>query len=55
MSIYNYLIRKPNGEILSMETYKGKTMLIVNSASQCGFTYQYEDLQKMYKSIKIRT
>ena len=52
MSIYNYLIRKPNGEILSMETYKGKTMLIVNSASQCGFTYQYEDLQKMYKKYK---
>lgn len=52
MSIYNYLIRKPNGEVLSMETYKGKTMLIVNSASQCGFTYQYEDLQKMYKKYK---
>ena len=52
LDIYNYLIKKPNGEILSMKTYEGKTMLIVNSASQCGFTYQYEDLQKMYKKYK---
>lgn len=35
-----------------METYRGKTMLIVNSASQCRFTYQYEDLQKMYQKYK---
>lgn len=48
MSIYNYLVRKPDGEILSMESYIGKTILIVNSASQCAFTYQYEDLQKLY-------
>lgn len=54
MSIYNYLVRKPNGEILSMETYRGKTMLIVNSASQCAFTYQFEDLQKMYTKYKDR-
>ena len=49
MSIYNYLVKKPNGEILSMETYRNKVMLIVNTASQCGFTYQYEDLQKLYE------
>ncbi|OEC03664.1 glutathione peroxidase [Lysinibacillus sphaericus] len=48
MGIYNYLVKKPNGEILSMETYRGKTMLIVNTANQCDFTYQFEDLQKMY-------
>ncbi|MER1998418.1 MAG: glutathione peroxidase [Lysinibacillus sp.] len=47
MSIYNYLVRKPNEEILSMETYRGKAMLIVNTASKCAFTYQYEDLQKL--------
>ena len=52
MSIYNYLIKKPNGEILSMETYRGKAILIVNSASQCTFTYQYEDLQKLYHKYK---
>ena len=48
MSIYNYLVKKPNGEILSMETYRNQVMLIVNTASKCGFTYQYEDLQKLY-------
>lgn len=49
MSIYNYLVKKPNGEILSMETYRNKVLLIVNTASHCEFTYQYEDLQKMYE------
>lgn len=47
MSIYNYLVRKPNDEILSMQTYQGKAMLITNTASKCAFTYQYEDLQKL--------
>lgn len=49
MSIYNYLVKKPNGEILSMETYKNKIMLVVNTAAHCEFTYQYEDLQKIYE------
>jgi glutathione peroxidase len=48
MGIYNYLVQKPNGDILSMQTYKDKVMLICNTASQCQFTYQYEDLQKLY-------
>lgn len=48
MSIYNYLAKKANGDILSMQTYRGKVMLITNTASQCQFTYQYEDLQKLY-------
>ena len=54
MSIYNYLVRKPNGEILSMETYRGKTLLIVNTASKCRFTYQFDELQKMYDHYKER-
>lgn len=49
MSIYNYLVKKPNGEILSMETYRNKVILIVNTASHCQFTYQYEDLQKLHE------
>lgn len=49
MSIYNYLVQKPNGDILSMETYRNKIMLITNTASQCQFTYQYEDMQKLYE------
>lgn len=52
MSIYNYLVKKPNGEILSMETYRNKIMLIMNTASQCQFTYQYEDMQKLYEKYQ---
>lgn len=48
MSIYNFNVKKANGEILSMETFRGKTLLIVNTASKCGFTPQFEDLQKVY-------
>lgn len=49
MSIYNYLAKKSNGDIVSMQTYKGQVMLIVNTASKCDFTYQYEDLQRIYQ------
>lgn len=52
MSIYNYLVTKPNGDILSMQTYRNKIMLIVNTAAHCQFTYQYEDMQKMYEKYK---
>ena len=48
MSIYNYLAKKSNGDIVSMQTYKGKVMLIVNTANKCGFTYQFEELQRIY-------
>lgn len=54
MSIYNYLVKKPNNEILSMQTYQQQVMLIVNTASQCQFTYQYEDLQKLYTRYQDR-
>lgn len=38
-----------NGQEISLEQYKGKTIIIVNTASKCGFTPQYEDLQKLYE------
>ena len=50
-AIYDYLVKKPNGEILSMQTYKNKTMLIVNTANHCRFTYQFEDLQRLYEKF----
>ena len=46
--IYDYSVKDSKGNDVVLETYKGKAMLIVNTASKCGFTPQYEDLQKLY-------
>jgi len=47
-SIYNYTVQNIDGEEVSMETFKGKKILLVNVASKCGYTPQYEELQKLY-------
>lgn len=52
MSIYNFEAEKINGRKVSLDEYKGKAMIIVNTASKCGFTPQYEDLEKIYKEYK---
>lgn len=50
--IYNYKIKNNQGTEISMEAYKGKVLLIVNTATGCGFTPQYEGLQKLYDKYK---
>ena len=50
--IYDFKIKKTNGEEILLEKYKGKVLLIVNTASGCGFTPQYEGLQKIYDEYK---
>jgi len=52
MSIYKFNVKKINGEEISLEEYKGKVVLIVNTASECGFTPQYEDLEKTYNKYQ---
>lgn len=47
-NIYDFQVLKTNGEPESLEVYKGDVMLVVNTASQCDFTPQFEDLQKLY-------
>jgi len=47
-SIYKYKIKNRKGEIISLDNYKGKVLLIVNTATGCGFTPQYEGLEKLY-------
>ena len=49
MSIYEYSIKDRQGNDVSMESFKGKVLLIVNTATGCGFTPQYEGLEKLYK------
>lgn len=46
---YDYEAKNIKGKTISMSTYKGKVVLVVNVASECGFTPQYEGLEKLYK------
>jgi glutathione peroxidase len=52
MSVYSYELETIKGEAVSMEQYKGKVLIVVNTASKCGFTPQYADLQKLYAEYK---
>ena len=49
MSIYGYKLTNRNGEEVSLSSFKGKVLIIVNTATGCGFTPQYEGLEKLYK------
>ncbi len=48
MGIYDFTVKDAKGEDVSLSEYKGKVLLIVNTATGCGFTPQYEGLQKLY-------
>ncbi|MCQ2471628.1 MAG: glutathione peroxidase [Clostridia bacterium] len=48
MSVYDFKARDAKGKEISLSDYKGKVLLIVNTATGCGFTPQYEGLQKLY-------
>ncbi|MFF2157625.1 glutathione peroxidase [Paenibacillus chitinolyticus] len=52
MGVYEFTAQRINGEEQSLEDYKGKVLLIVNTASKCGFTPQYQGLQELYDTYK---
>ncbi|PQE05295.1 glutathione peroxidase protein [Rutstroemia sp. NJR-2017a BVV2] len=51
-SVYEFEPLNKKGEPVPLSDYRGKVILIVNTASKCGFTPQYEGLEKLYKSVK---
>lgn len=51
-SVYNIKINNIDGSPIDLNTYRGKFILFVNVASECGFTGQYEDLQKLYDTYQ---
>lgn len=51
-TIYDFKVNTINGEETTLEQYKGKVMLIVNVASKCGYTSQYDGLETLYRKYK---
>jgi glutathione peroxidase len=50
-SIYDFSVKDIHGKTVGMDTFKGKPLLIVNTASKCGFTPQYKGLEEVYKKF----
>lgn len=48
-TVYDYSIKTIDGKTVKLSKFKGKKILIVNTASKCGYTKQYEDLEKLHK------
>lgn len=49
MNIYDFTVKDNEGKSISLEEYRGKVLLIVNTATECGFTPQYDDIQDLYE------
>ncbi|MBQ2678978.1 MAG: glutathione peroxidase [Firmicutes bacterium] len=49
MSIYDYSVMRPDGSALELKDCEGKVILIVNTATRCGFTPQYNELEEIYE------
>ncbi|MBU4435350.1 MAG: glutathione peroxidase [Alphaproteobacteria bacterium] len=54
MSIYDYSAKTLGDQDVSLNDYRGQVLLIVNTASKCGFTPQYEGLEALYRAYKDR-
>lgn len=49
MSVYDFKVKKQNGEEISLKEYEGRVLLIVNTATRCGFTPQYNGLEALFE------
>lgn len=50
--IYQFKVKSIDGSMIQLDRYRGKAMLIVNTASRCGYTPQYEGLEKMHQELQ---
>jgi len=50
--LYNIEVEEVSGKKISLDQFRGKTILVVNTASKCGFTPQFEELEMLYKEYK---
>lgn len=50
MNVYDFSVKSVEGEEISLSNYRGKILLILNSATDCGYTQQYEALQRIYEA-----
>ena len=51
---YDFNIESINGELINFKEYKNKAILVVNTASYCGFTNQYQELQELWDNYKLK-
>lgn len=51
MNVYDFTVKAQDGTDVALSDFKGKVLLVVNTATGCGFTPQYEDLQKIYDEL----
>jgi glutathione peroxidase len=52
MGVYDFTVTTANGDLQPLEAYRGEVLLIVNTASKCGFTPQYKGLQQLYEEFQ---
>lgn len=52
MNVYDFTVLAKDGSEVSLKDYAGKVLLIVNTATGCGFTPQYEDLERIYAAYR---
>ena len=54
MNIYDFQVKDAKGNVVNFSEYKGKTLLVVNTATGCGFTPQYKGLQHLYEKYQSK-